>query len=181
MMSDIPQQQSHAQLGDPDAHADEAMLARFPWLTNRRIVFFVLGWMLLFGVISAFVSNPFQSEPSATASPNYWHVMFLHGLLIGMVALAGLVACEVFELRSKHVRVWIAIGALAATVPAAIGGIFDKGVPGYEVPMWIQIVGFFAFDEILLMLLVGFVLEYRRRAPVSRTLPTPRPATGPPR
>jgi len=39
--------------------------------------------MLLFGVISAFVSNPFQSEPSATASPNYWHVMFLHagGLL----------------------------------------------------------------------------------------------------
>lgn len=147
------------------------MLARVPWLTSRRIVFFVLGWMLLFGVISAFISNPFQSEPSATASPNYWHVMFLHGLLIGMVALGGLVACQVFELQSRHVRVWIAVGALAATIPAAVGGIFDKGVPGYEVPMWIQIVGFFALDEILLTLLVGFVLEYRRRAPVSRTLP----------
>ncbi len=171
MMSDVPQQQSHAQLGDPDAHADEVVLARFPWLTNRRIVFFVLGWMLLFGVISAFISNPFQSEPSATASPNYWHVMFLHGLLIGMVALGGLLACQVFELQSKHVRVWIALGALAATIPAAVGGIFDKGVPGYEVPMWIQIAGFFALDEILLTLLVGFVLEYRRRAPVSRTLP----------
>ena len=147
------------------------VLARFPWLTNRRIVFFVLGWMLLFGVISAFISNPFQSEPSATASPNYWHVMFLHGLLIGMVALGALVACQVFELQSKHVRVWIALGALAATIPVAIGGIFDKAVPGYEVPMWIQIVGFFALDEILLSLLVGFVLEHRRRAPVSRTLP----------
>ena len=147
------------------------MLARFPWLTNRRIVFFVLAWMLLFGVISAFISNPFQTEPSATATPDYWHVMFLHGLLIGMVALGGLLACEVFELQSRHVRLWIALGALAATIPAAIGGLFDKAVPGYEVPMWIQIVGFFALDEILLALLVGFVLEYRRRSAVSRTLP----------
>ena len=171
MMSDIPQEQSHGQLGNSGGRADEAVLARFPWLTNRRIVFFVLGWMLLFGVISAFISNPFQSEPSASASPVYWHVMFLHGLLIGMVALGALVACEVFGLQSKHVRVWIALGVLAATIPAAVGGIFDKGVPGYEVPMWIQIVGFFALDEILLTLLVGFVLEYRRRAPVSRTLP----------
>ncbi len=171
MNSGIPQQQSQAQLGNSDGRADEAVLARFPWLTDRRIVFFVLSWMLLFGVISAFISNPFQSESSATASPNYWHVMFLHGLLIGMVALGALIACQVFELHSKHVRVWIALGALAATIPVAIGGIFDKAVPGYEVPMWIQIVGFFALDEILLMLLVGFVLEYRRRAPVSRTLP----------
>ena len=170
MISGIPQQQSQAQLGNSDGRADEVVLARFPWLTNRRIVFFVLGWILLFGVISAFISNPFQSEPSATASPNYWHVMFLHGLLIGMVALAGLVACQVFDLYSKHVRVWIALGALGATIPVAIGGIFDKAVPGYEVPMWIQIVGFFALDEILLTLLVGFVLEYRRRGPVSRTL-----------
>ncbi len=79
MNSGIPQQQSQAQLGNSDGRADEVVLACFPWLTNRRIVFFVLGWMLLFGVISAFISNPFQSEPSATASPNYWHVMFLHG------------------------------------------------------------------------------------------------------
>src|SRR5579864_7920725 len=147
------------------------MAVRLPWLTNRRIVFGLLGWMLLFGVISAFISNPFQSEPSAGATPVYWHVMFLHGLLIGMVALGALLACRVFEFRSRHVRVWIALGALAATIPAAIGGIFDKAVPGYEVPMWIQIAGFFAFDEILLVLVVGFVLEFRRRAPLSRSLP----------
>jgi hypothetical protein len=169
--SEQTKRRSQSEFGSADGGADEAVLARFPWLTNRRIVFFVLGWMLLFGLISAFISNPFQSEPSATAGPVYWHVMFLHGLLIGMVALGALVACQVFELQSRHVRVWIALGALAATIPVAVGGIFDKGVPGYEVPMWIQIVGFFAFDEILLTLLVGFVLEYRRRAPVSRTLP----------
>src|SRR5579864_7812082 len=147
------------------------MAVRLPWLTNRRIVFGLMGWMLLFGVISAFISNPFQSEPSAGATPVYWHVMFLHGLLIGMIALGALLTCQVFELSSRHVRVWIALGALAATVPAAIGGIFDKGVPGYEVPMWIQIAGFFAFDEILLMLLIGFGLDYRRRTSASRTLP----------
>jgi len=169
--SEVAKQRNLSQPGDPDARADEAVLARWPWLTNRRIVFFVLGWMLLFGVISAFVSNPFQSEPSAGAGPNYWHVMFLHGLLIGMVALGGLLACQVFELSSRHVRAWIALGALAATIPAAVGGIFDKGVPGYEVPMWIQIACFFALDEILLALLVGFVLEYRRGTGVSRTLP----------
>jgi len=117
-MSDVAQQQDQAQLDTSDGRADEVLLARFPWLTNRRIVFFVLGWMLLFGVISAFISNPFQSEPSATASPVYWHVMFLHGLLIGMVALGALVACQVLGLQSKHVRVWIALGALAATIPA---------------------------------------------------------------
>jgi hypothetical protein len=157
-------------LSGSDPSADEPLLARLPWLTNRRIVFFVLGWMLLFGVINAFVSNPFQREPSAHAAPNYWHVMFPHGLLIWMVALAGLLTCQVFELASRHVRIWIALGALAATVPAAIGGIFDKAVPGYEVPMWIQIAGFFALDEILLTLLVGFLIEHRRRAPTSRTL-----------
>ena len=57
-------EQGQAQLGNSDGRADEVVLARFPWLTNRRIVFFVLGWMLLFGVISAFISNPFQSEPT---------------------------------------------------------------------------------------------------------------------
>jgi len=167
----VANQRNQSQPGNADASADEAVLARYRWLTNRRIVFFLLGWMLLFGAISAFISNPFQTEPSATASPNYWHVMFLHGLLIGMVALGGLLACGVFDLQSRHVRLWIALGALAATIPAGIGGIFDKAVPGYEVPMWIQIVGFFALDEILLALLVGFALEYRRRSPVSRTLP----------
>jgi len=54
---------------------------------------FVIGWLVLFAVLSVFVSNPFQSETSAAASPDYAHVMFLHGLLIGMVGLMSLLAC----------------------------------------------------------------------------------------
>ena len=125
MTSDIANQPNQAQPGNVDGSADEVVLPRFPWLTNRRIVFFVLAWMLLFGVISAFISNPFQTEPSATATPNYWHVMFLHGLLIGIVALGGLLACQVFDLQSRHVRLWIALGALSGDDPGVHLGVFS--------------------------------------------------------
>lgn len=61
---------------------EDPPIARLPWLTDRRLVGFVIGWIALFALVSVFVSNPFQSETSAGATPNYWHVMFLHGLLI---------------------------------------------------------------------------------------------------
>jgi len=48
----------------------------------------------LFALVSVFVSNPFQSEPRAGVTPNYWHVMFLHGLLISLVGLGC--ACRKF-------------------------------------------------------------------------------------
>jgi hypothetical protein len=97
--------------------------------------------------------------------------MFLHGLLISMVGLGALLACQVLGLRSRHVRMWIAGGVVAATVLVAIGGIWDKKIPGNEAPMWTQIAGFFALDEILLLLLVGIVIEWRRRSAAERTLP----------
>jgi hypothetical protein len=156
---------------DRDRVMDEAPLARAPWLTDRNVFGFLIGWLLLFGIIGAFVSNPFRAEASASATPSTWHVMFLHGLLIGIVALAALVTYRLFAMRSAHVRQWILAGALAATVPAAVGGLWDKHIPGSEVPMWIQIVGFFALDEILIVLLAGFALEWRRRAQHARTLP----------
>jgi hypothetical protein len=131
----------------------------------------VIGWVLLFALVSVFVSNPFQSESRAGVGPNYWHVMFLHGLLISMVGLGALLACQVLDVRSRHVRVWIAVGVLAATILVAIGGIWDKKVPGDEVPMWTQIAGFFALDEILLVLLIGIVGEWRRRTSAERALP----------
>jgi len=33
----------------------------------------VIGWIALLALVSVFVSNPFQSETSAAAAPNYWH------------------------------------------------------------------------------------------------------------
>ena len=142
-----------------------------PWLTHRRLTLFVIGWLVLFAVISIFVSNPFQSETGASAAPGYARVMFLHGLLIGMVGLAALLTCQVMRLRSTHVRIWIAGGVIVATVLAAVGGIWDRTIPGSEVPMWTQIFGFFALDEILLTLLVGIILEWRRRTSTALTLP----------
>jgi hypothetical protein len=155
----------------PEAPDEDSSAMRWaPWLTQRRLVLFVIGWLTLFAVIGAFVSNPFQSETSAGAGPDYAHVMFLHGLLIGMVGLMALLTCQVFRMRSTHVRLWIAGGVFAATILSAVGGIFDKAVPGYEVPMWTQILSFFALDEILLMLLYGMLVEWRRST-VNHTLP----------
>jgi len=142
-----------------------------PWLTHRRLILFVLGWLVLFALLSVFVSNPFQSESSAHATPDYAHIMFLHGLLIGMVGLMSLLACQILRLRSTHVRVWITGGTMVATILAAVGGIWDRTIPGSEVPMWTQIFGFFALDEILLVLLIGIIGEWRTRSTAVRTLP----------
>src|ERR1700740_530520 len=91
---------------------DSPILQRFPWVTPRRLIGFVVGWLVLFAVLSAFVSNPFQSEASASSCPDYARVMFLHGLLIGMVGLMALLTLQVFGVRGKHIRLWIAGGAV---------------------------------------------------------------------
>jgi hypothetical protein len=156
--------------GGEGTSAEEAPIVRVPWLTHRRLVVFVIGWIALFALVSIWVSNPFQSETSAAAPPDYWHVMFLHGLLISMVGLGALLACQVLGLRSTHVRVWIAAGVVAATVLTTLGGLWDKKIPGDEAPLWTQISGFFALDEIFLVLLLGIVIEWRRR-PGARSLP----------
>jgi hypothetical protein len=150
---------------------DSSPISWAPWLTHRRLTLFVIGWLVLFAVFTVFVSNPFQSETSASATPDYARVMFLHGLLIGMVGLMALLTCQVMHLRSKHVRLWIAGGVVVATILAAVGGIWDRSIPGSEVPMWTQIFGFFALDEILVLLMVGLVAEWRRGLPITRTLP----------
>ncbi len=141
------------------------------WLTHRRLTLFVIGWLVLFALFSVIVSNPFQSEVNAAATPDYAKVMFLHGLLIGMVGLMALLTCQVMRLRSKYVRLWIAGGVVVATVLAAVGGIWDKTVPGSEVAMWTQVLGFFALDEILILLVIGLIVEWRRGLPIAQTLP----------
>lgn len=154
----------------PASLEDLSANRRLPWLTPRHIIIFVFAWLGAFSLGSVFISNPFASETSAQAAPDYWHVMYLHGLLIGMVGLAALLTCEVFTLKSRHVRLWIAAGVVAATILASVGGIFDTRVPGAEVAMWTQIAGFFALDEILLMLLWGLFHE-RQRGPFKAALP----------
>ncbi len=154
-----------------EAYDDVAPIGRFPWLTQRHLVFFVIGWLVVFSLGSVLISNPFQSETSASATPIFWHVLYLHGMQIGMVGLLALLTCGVLGLRSMHTRMWIVGGVLFATVVAAIGGIWDRQIPGSEVPMWVQILGFFALDEILIVLLLGMIGEWRAGSAKARTLP----------
>ncbi len=156
----------------PTPNYDEvAPIGRLPWLTPRRLIFFVIGWLVVFSLGSVLISNPFQSETSASATPIFWHVLYLHGMQIGMVGLLALLTCSVLGLRSMHTRMWIVGGVLFATVVAAVGGIWDRQIPGAEVPMWVQIFGFFALDEILIVLLAGMLGEWRSGSAKARTLP----------
>jgi hypothetical protein len=144
---------------------------RLAWLTPKRLAILVISWLIVFSIGSLFIASPFGGEPNAAATPNYWHVMYLHGMLISVVGLLALLTCQVGQISSMHTRVWIAAGVVVATLAAALGGIFDTRVPGAEAAMWTQIVGFFALDEILVVLITGMLLEARRRSAVLRSLP----------
>ena len=141
------------------------------WATPRRLIVLVMQWLTAFALLSLFISNPFRSEPSAGATPDYAKVMFLHGLLIGMVGLFALLTLQVLRVRSMHARVWISAGVVVATVLASVGGIFDTKIPGAEVAMWTQILGFFALDEILFVMVYAIVREYKRGVLVAGRLP----------
>jgi hypothetical protein len=141
------------------------------WATPRRLIVLVIQWLTAFALLSLFISNPFRSEPSAGATPDYAKVMFLHGLLIGMVGLFALLTLQVLKVRSMHARVWISAGVVVATVLASVGGIFDNKIPGAEVAMWTQIFGFFALDEILFVMVYAIVAEYKRGVLVAGRLP----------
>ena len=89
----------------PTPNYDEvAPIGRLPWLTPRRLIFFVIGGLVVFSLGSVLISNPFQSETSASATPIFWHVLYLHGMQIGMVGLLALLTCSVLGLRSMHTR-----------------------------------------------------------------------------
>ena len=146
-----------------DVPLPEVRLGRFTW---RQVILLLGGWLVIFAVGSVFVSNPFITEASAGATPNYGNVMYLHALLIGLVGLVGLVTCEVFKLRSRLVRTGILAAAVGATVLTGLGGIFDTTVSS-SVSIWLilHVIGFFLLDAIFLLLFVGFYLEWRQRSP----------------
>ncbi len=125
-----------------------------------RVVIGLLVWLGLLSLGSGIVSLPFFTEPSAAANINYAHTMYLHGLLIGMVGLIGLVALDVFGAHHKGLRTLMLWGTLGAALFSGVGGIFDRSVTD-TLPLWIQIVSFFFLDEILITLSVG--LYWRAR------------------
>lgn len=140
------------------------------WWTNRRALLFLIAWLGMYAALSLYVSIPYFNEPSASADIVWRNVMFLHGFLIGLVGVLALVTVEIFECCSSHVKTWIVGGALVATFLASVGGLFDHN-PSNAFALWTQIAGFFALDEMLIVLIWGFWIDYRLQQPASRTLP----------
>ena len=158
---------------DFEPHDDVAVVPRFPWLTPRSIIFGTFLWLLLFSLGSIAVANPFFDEKTATSSIDYWHVMYLHGMLIGMVGITLLTTMAVFQLRWKHAWLLVPLGVIAATLFDTIGGIFDHNIPGSvgdRVATWVQILGFFALDEMLIVIGWAFFHDWRARTGPSRML-----------
>ena len=126
------------------------------WSPEKRVVVGLMVWLLLLALGSAFVSSPFQTEPSAAANINYAHTMYLHGLLISLVGFLSLVAMDVFRAghNSRTLHQLILWGTLGAALFSGLGGIFDH-VLADVVPLWMQIISFFFLDEILISLSIA--------------------------
>ncbi len=163
------------------AFLDEPEGSLFPgvrWLTPRRLAFFLIFWITIFFAGTLFINNPFAGSAGASnwdigaASPNYyWVVMYLHGLNTGLVGIAALIACDLFELPSVHVRRGILAGVLAAGVLSPIGAVFNTSAPWTSVGLWIQVAAFLALDEIVILFLWGMLSLWREGTPRSRTFP----------
>ncbi len=134
----------------------KANLSEALWSPEKRVVVGMLVWLLLLALGSTFVSTPFQSEPSAGANIDYSHVMYLHGLLIGMVGFLSLVAMDVFGAGHKNQTLHNLIlwGTLGAALFSGLGGIFNHVIADV-VPLWMQIISFFFLDEILISLTIA--------------------------
>lgn len=145
-----------------------AKLGPYSW---SQVILFLVVWLLLFALGSVFVSNPFWLERSASLDPNYGHVMYLHALLVGLAGLVSLVAVEVFQLRSNAVRVFILAATVGATVLVGLGSLFDATLHFNWFWLIVHVVGFFLLDATFIALLVGFIIDWRLKTPISRTLP----------
>jgi hypothetical protein len=137
----------------------EKSLAKTLWSPEKRVVVAMLVWLTLLALGSAFVATPFFDQREGMA-PDYAHTMYLHGLLIGMVGLLGLIAMDVFGAghKSRTAHNLILWGTLGAALFSGVGGIFDHTVEDTFF-LWMQIVSFFFLDEILITL--TFALFYR--------------------
>lgn len=136
----------------------------------KQILTVLISWLIIYGLGTVFISNPFWTERHAGGNVNYIHAMYLHGLLIGLVGLVALTITQVFSFRSKHVRQSILGGMVLATILATVGGIFNKSITeiGW---LWMQVFSFFVTDEIVLALLIGFYVEWRNKSGASRSFP----------
>ena len=119
---------------------------------QKLVVTAVLVWLTLLALGTFVVSSPFIDQ-NPTGPPVWSNTMYLHGLLIGMVGLLGLVAMDVFGAGHKNRLMYnmVLYGTLGAALFSGVGGIFDRNVND-TVFLWMQIVSFFFLDEILLTL-----------------------------
>ncbi len=119
---------------------------------EQRVVIGMLIWLGLLALASALVATPFRNETSASGNILYAHIMYFHGLLIGLVGLLSLITLEIFGSDHRGIAYRLILwGTLGATVLSGLGGLLDHSIAD-TIPLWMQIVSFFCLDEILISL-----------------------------
>ena len=163
--------ESEAALGTAASHvADQRVSDRLSWLTPRRVLLGTLAWVGTFALGSMALANPFFAEKTADSPIKYWNIMYLHGLLIGMVGIALLLGMLVFDIQWPHARLLVAGGVILATLLDTIGGVFDRSASTTSAPMWTQVAGFFVLDEMLVAVIIAFGIDWFAHTAPSRQL-----------
>ena len=150
-----------------DQSLPKATLGHFTW---TQIVWFLIAWLVVFALGTLGIANPFWMEQSASATPDYAHIMYIHSLLVGMAGVVVLVACEIFQIRSQKVRTFILFASVISTVLVGLGGLFDATLQINWFWLILHVIGFFALDAIFIAFLVGLIQDLRAKTDASRTL-----------
>ncbi|MCL5267862.1 MAG: hypothetical protein M1469_07150 [Bacteroidetes bacterium] len=145
--------------------------ANFGKLTWTHVIWLLIAWLTLFALGTLFVANPFWLEKSASAAPDYSHIMYLHSLLVGLAGVIVLIACEIFRVRSRRVRAFILFASVIATILVGLGGVFDAAPQIRWFWLTLHVIGFFSLDSIFIAFLIGMFQDLRAKTDSSSSLP----------
>lgn len=128
-------------------------IGKYSWQTVIKWMFIVL---VIYGLGSVFLANPFSMFNSYTSPVSYSKVMYFHGLTVGLAGLLALVVSQIFDLSYVIKRI-IFYFTIATIFFGITGGAINRSMTNTKLTLWYQVLSFFALDIVLITLLIGFI------------------------
>ncbi|MBB1124130.1 hypothetical protein [Limosilactobacillus albertensis] len=134
-------------------------IGKYSWSYIIKWLFIVL---LIYGLGSILLANPFSMFNSYTGPVSYSKVMYFHGLTVGLAGLLALFVSQVLNL-SNLIKKIIFYFTVATIILGTTGGAINRSMTNTKVTLWYQVLSFFALDVVLITLLVGLITTKNKR------------------